>query len=227
MERKLEFHKLQNGEVMIYNTTVLTKADIIEIISISGAEKEIFEGVQERKLEKLKPTWFEYASKRTKQERQEYKDANNLEMLQWLHDNISYNADWTMNIFKLHKTFCEDLSWTGKEYNRKDAKQLAESKWYTLPTDYNEYDSDKEKQQSDRYRVINLFTNGDRNPMIGIGLFRDMTWCKYRYWTATPYKDEKWKEVSDIILIRTLNHKNRNCDYSRSHKHVCGFKDME
>jgi hypothetical protein len=56
MERKLEFHKLQNGEVMIYNTTVLTKADIIEIISISGAEKEIFEGVQERKLEKLKPT---------------------------------------------------------------------------------------------------------------------------------------------------------------------------
>jgi hypothetical protein len=55
MKSKLEFHKLQDGEVMIYNTTVLTKADIIEIISISGAEKEIFEGLQERKFEKLQP----------------------------------------------------------------------------------------------------------------------------------------------------------------------------
>jgi hypothetical protein len=149
--------------------------------------------------------------------------------LQWIQNNVSYNFDWTMNILKLHKTFCEDLSWTEQKCNWEEAKQLAESKWYALPSDYNDCDSDEVKQGSDWYKVINIFSNGHWDTREGIECFRDIAWCNSRYWTTTPYKDEKWKSVSGVARSRSLSKAScsRCWNYARYSGRVCGFKDMD
>ena len=174
----------------------------------------------------MKPAGFEHASLLAKKRREDLKNSGTIDKIQWIRDNISYNSDWTMNIIKLHKTFCEDVSWIGQTCNWEDAKQLAILKWYTLPTDYNDTDSDEVKQQSDWYTVINVFSNGNGDTTEGRKLFRDMAWCTGRYWTATPYKDEKWEEVKDVACVRIMNRANcaRNWLFTDDDTRVCAFK---
>ena len=172
--------------------------------------------------ERLKPVGFEYAPASAKNKRERLRD----ETLQWMYYNISYNSDWTMNIHELNKTFCEDVSWTGKMCNWEDAKALAASKWYTLLTDYNDCDSREEKEQSDRYNVINIFSDGNWDTTEGMKLFRDMAWCNDLYWTATPYKDGNWIKGKGVARSRKLDEHNcyRSWDDIYYNHHVCGFK---
>ena len=210
-----------------------TEDSLIDVLSGKENSEEFIAKLQELQLtkkkeeyEKLKPEWFEFAPQLFQQKRKELKSVANEERLQWFHDNVSYNTDGNMNILKLHKTFCKDVSGTGQRCNWEDAKALAESKWYALLTDYNECDSDEVKQQSDWYKVINIFSNGYWDTTDGMELFRDMTWCDSRYWTATLYKNEKWEEVNGVARSRLLN-----TYYCRSYwadtdglYRVCGFK---
>jgi hypothetical protein len=62
------------------------------------------------KYEALKPAGFEYAPQSAKAKWEELAKTKKVEKLQWIHDNVSYNSDYTINIFALKKTFCEDIS---------------------------------------------------------------------------------------------------------------------
>lgn len=223
-----------NGEII--EQIITTDTELIETLLAMEYSDNFATNFQKSYLrkkseqyEKLLPVWFDYAPELAKEKRKELENTNNLEKLQWIHDNVSYNPDHSMNIIKLNKTFCEDVSWTSKAYNWEDAKQLAASKWYTLGTDYNDCDSDEVKQNSDWYKVINIFSNGNWDTAGGMKFFRDMAWCDSRYWTATKYKNEKWKESSFVTRKRKLSEYgcNRNWDYTNSICRVCGFKNME
>jgi len=72
----------------------------------------------------LKPAGFEFAPESAKQKREELKNTDNVEKLQWIHDNVSYNADHTMNILKLEKTFCENISGQDKSFTFAQAQKL-------------------------------------------------------------------------------------------------------
>jgi len=212
----------------ILEKTDLTDADLAYILG--DKHIAIIQKLQLTKkreaYEKLQPAWFEYAPASAKEKWEEYKNTDNLEKLQWIHDNVSYNADHTMNILKLKKTFCEDVSWTGKNCNWEDAKQLAESKWYTLPTDYNDCDSDEVKQDSDWYKVINIFSNENWDTVEGMKLFRDIAWCNNRYWTSTEYKNDKWEKLEGLARYRILNASYilRSWFTMIYNSRVCGFK---
>ena len=189
--------------------------------------KELQLAERKEQFEKLKPAWFDYAPKSVKERWEEYKNTDNLEKLQWIHDNVSYNSDHTMNILKLKKTFCEDVSWTGQRCGWEEAKQLATSKWYTLGTDYNNCDSDEVKHDSDWYKVINIFSNGNGDTAEAMELFRDITWCNSRYWTATEYKNDKWEKLEGVFRGRGLGESGCGRDWSSTgyNGRVCGFKD--
>ena len=222
-----------------------TKEELIESLSDLPDSDGIIKAIQEKKLANkreqykiLKPAWFDDAPESAKKKWEEYKNTDNLEMLQWLHDNVSWNANHTMNILKLNKTFCKDISWTGKIGHWKDAKKLAKSRWYTLPTDYNDCDPDEVKHDSDWYKMINIFSNGNWDTTQGMELFSDMAWCNdrnNRYWTATAYKYEDWHVSKDknwyISTVRCRKLGKGNCErrwsYTYHSRLVCGRKDMK
>jgi len=181
---------------------------------------------KESKYTALEPLWFEFAPDSVKRKREEIKTTDNIEELQWIHDNVSYNIDGTMNIIKLKKIFNKDISWIDKKCNWKEAKQLAVSKWYTLPTDYNDDDSDEVKHNSDWYTVINVFSDGKWDTVEGMELFRDLAWCNNRYWTATEYKNDKWEKLEGVARRRRLNESYcyRYWGYTYGSTRVCGFK---
>jgi len=201
-------------------------ADVLSGQHISRIQKWKLAKKKEQ-FEKLRPIGFDDAPDSAKEKWEEYIDTDNLEQLQWMHDNVSWNADHTMNIIKLKKTFCEDVSWIDQKCDWEDAKALAKSKWYTLPTDYNDSDSDEVKQNSDWYTVINIFSNGNWDTIEGMKLFRDMAWCNNRYWTATEEKNDKWEEFKDFVRSRNLYDIicYRHWMNFYFHARVCGFKD--
>jgi hypothetical protein len=184
---------------------------------------------EEAQYKTLQPKWFDYAPLSMKQKRKELKNTDNVEKLQWIHDNVSYNADSTINILKLNKTFCEDISWQNKHFKFKQAQELERNNiwWYKLMTDYHPTDSDQEKIQTDWYKVINVFSDGQWDTVEGMQFFRDMSWCNGRYWTATTYKNDKWKKLKSVARFRTLY--KHGCgagwDGTDYDYRVCGLKD--
>ncbi len=222
-QKELALQKIQEALVGFSSTA---KKDIFDELGVKTSAE--IEAEKENKYFSLRPTWFDDAPQSAKQKRKELVKKEDTEKMQWMHDNVSYNGDHTMNIIKLKKTFCEEVSWTGQRCNWKEAKTLAESKWYELPTDYNECDSQGIKKNSDWYKVINIFSDGEWDTVEGMELFRDLAGCNSRYWTATPYKNEKWKIVSGVARIRIL-FKDTCCSYwhyTDSYSRVCGFKDI-
>lgn len=222
-----------------YQDVIVTREELIDaLLKMSDSDKFLAD-VQEKKLakkidqyNKLKPIWFDYAPTSAKEKWEEYKNNDNVEMLQWIYDNISYNSDHTMNIIALKKIFCEDISWNKQTMNFNDAKKLATSKWYKLMTDYNDTDAEEIKKQNDWYKVINLFSWSKWDTREWMKLFRDMTWCNHWYWADAPYKDWKWRLIWGFARHRGLcKNKDYYCDRSwkntESHDCVCGFKDME
>lgn len=221
---------------------VLNKQDIIDILRKLESEdrKEIFLKFQNEntesewadkveKYEILKPAGFEHAPQSAKAKWEELAKTKKVEKLQWIYDNVSYNSDHTMNILALKKTFCEDISWQNDTFTFAQAQKLEKTNtwWYKLMTDYNDADSDQEKKQSDWYKLINLFSWNNWDTYAWMEFFRDMAWCNNRYWTATPYKDEKWKIVKGVVRYRKLDkyYCNGYWSITDNNNRVCGFKD--
>lgn len=214
-------------------SVIATREELIDALLEMHDSDKLLADVQEKKLAKkkeqykqLQPIWFRYAPKSAQKKRKELETADDLEKIEWLKSIISYNRDHTINILPVHKTFCKDISRKGQEYNWIDAKELAESEWYELGSDYNDSDSPDVKKSSDWYTVVNVFSNGNWDTVEGRGWFRDMTWCHDRYWTATKYKNEKWEESGDLVCNRILNKFNcmRHYKYINLKNLVCGFK---
>ncbi|EKD44245.1 MAG: hypothetical protein ACD_71C00199G0001 [uncultured bacterium (gcode 4)] len=201
---------------------VLSEQDISRIQKLKLAKKR-------EQYEKLQPAGFEHAPESAKQKREELKNTDNVEKMKWCQDNISYNADHTINIIAIKKTFCEDISGQNNTFTFAQAQELEKTNvwWYRLMTDYNETDTEQEKKQTDWYKVVNLFGENTWDTTGWMAMFRDMSWCNNRYWTATPYKDEKWKLVSGVVRTRLLNEDycDRNWDNAYYNNRVCGFKD--
>ncbi|MFA7717962.1 MAG: hypothetical protein WC875_04570 [Candidatus Absconditabacterales bacterium] len=223
----------QGFTLKVSEKTDITDAELVDILGnerIAGLQKLQLAKKKEQ-YESLKPAGFDDAPESVKAKWEKYKNTDNLEKLQWIHDNVSYNADHTMNIIKLKKTFCEDISGQNKRFTWEQAQELEKTNagGYKLMSDYNGCDADK-KEQTDRYKVINIFSNGNGDTVEGMVLFKDMAGCNDRYWTTTPYKDENGTEVKGVALIRRLSKDgcNRTWDDAGNSGlglRVCGFKD--
>lgn len=168
----------------------ITDRDLAKVLSYKDLSR-----IKQIKIADLQPTWLSNAPKSVQKKRHKIAansiSTGNLEKLQWISENISYNLDGTMNIINLGITFCEDVTGIGKRCNREDAKTEAESKWYRLGSDYNDGDSQEVREASDRYRVINCFSGGKWDTVKWMEFFRDMSWCDGRYWTSTKSEDGK------------------------------------
>lgn len=226
----LKFHHVLNKQDIIDILCKLPSKEREEILlkfQNENTESEWTDKIEE--YETLKPAGFEYAPKSAQGKWKEWANTKNLEKMKWSQNNVSYNADGTINILSLKKTFCEDISWQDESFTFAQAQELEKTNawWYKLMTDYNDTDSDQEKKQTDRYKLINLFSWNNWDTVEGMRLFRDMAWCNNRYWTATPYKDEKWKIVNGVARYRELygSHCLRSWHYTGNDGRVCGFKD--
>ena len=92
----------------ISEKTDITDKELVDVLSeqdISRIQKLQLTKKREQ-YEKLNPTGFEYAPKSAQEKWKALENSDNIEKLQWIYDNVSYNADHTMNIIKLNKTFC-------------------------------------------------------------------------------------------------------------------------
>jgi hypothetical protein len=178
---------------------------------------------QKENYEALKPVWFEHASQKAKKYRKKLVDAKNVEQMKHLQKILVYNDDKkTIRLPEIDETFCSDLVWWNS-MNRNDSMNLAKSKWYHLLSDWNDCDSEIDKKKSDWWRLENTFWKYANQ----WALFSMLDFDNDRYWTATPYKDEKWKIVSGVVRDRTLgeNDCNRGWYYTSYDGRVCGFKD--
>ncbi len=216
------------------NQTPITRQELVDVLADYSDIDGLFRDVQKRKLankrekyEELIPAGFKNAPTSVKKKWEELKNTDDAETMKWIQDNISYNADHTMNILKLKKTFCEDISGQNKRFTFEQAQELSKQTGYTLMTDYNNIDIEEEKTQTDWYQVINIFSQGNGDTPQWMVMFRDMAWCDDIYWTATPYKDKNWNELKGVVCDRTLVKStfNSSCSNTDTHNRVCGFKD--
>ncbi|MCX6824892.1 MAG: hypothetical protein NTY80_01590 [candidate division SR1 bacterium] len=229
----------KNGEITIsdmFSHVETTRKKLLNaIINMSDSadfiamlNKEQLNKKQEE-YELLKPAGFEHAPKSAKKMREELKDDNDIKELKWLQDNISRNVNHTMNIIQLKKIFCRDISGENKRFTLAQAQELEKTNvgGYRLMTDYNDSDSEEKEKQNDWYQVINVFSNGDGDTYEGISMFRDMSGCIGRYWTATKYKNGKGEENPGIVMGRILdsNSCHRHCLNIEENYRVCGLKD--
>ncbi len=215
----------------ISEKTEITDKELVDILNDKQLDRpnKLQLAKKREQYEKLKPTWFNNAPDSAKKKRETLKTEDKVGLMQYLYYNVSYNLDGTMNIINLHKTFCEDISYKRKKFNFAQAQELAKTNfgWYKLMTDYNDCDIDEDKKQTDRYKVINIFSQNKWDTAEWMELFRDMAWCNNRYWTGTPHKNEKWKEVKGIARSRFLDeyYIRGYWNDTNSNNRVCGFKD--
>jgi hypothetical protein len=73
----------------------VTDQELVEILSDEDISRiQELQLVKKREqYEKKKPVGFEYAPESAKKKREEYENTNNLEKLQWIQNNVSYNFD--------------------------------------------------------------------------------------------------------------------------------------
>ncbi len=217
-----------------FTLKISEKTEITDKELVSMLTEQDFSRIQELQLakkkeqyEKLKPAGFEYAPTSANEKWEELKNTDNVETMKRIHNNISYNSDYTMNILELKKTFCEDISWQNEKFNFVQAQELSKQTWYTLMTHHNNTDTEEEKIQTDWYQVINIFSQGNGDTPEWMVMFRDMAWCNNTYWTATPYKNENWKEVKGSVREVLLYKEGlgRVRAYTYHINRVCGLKD--
>lgn len=220
-----------------YQSIIVTREELVDALVEFSDSDNILSKVEAKKLairreeyKKMEPVWFEYAGELAKKYWEKLKNEDNVKQIQYLSKNVSYNIDGTMNILALKKTFCEDISRQNKKFNFIQAQALNEVNhwWYKLMTDYNNTDTEDEKKQSDWFQVINIFSwgNGDTNAWMAV--FKNMAWCNSQYWTITPYKDESWEEIKDIVRYRNLDedHTQKRWGSLYFNDRVCGLKNM-
>lgn len=232
--------KWENGWVVVtYNEVQisLTKKDIVGILLASGDDERIITELQEKKLmnkkeqyKSLQPKWFENASEIAKRYRKVLEYKNNIKQMKYLQSIVSYNENGTMNILPLNKTFCKDIGGKNQTFSHPAAQNLEKenTEGYNLMTDYNETDTKEEREQTDWYKVVNVFSENQWDTIDAMYILRDMAWCNNRYWTATYYKNEKWEVVWGLARLRRLrkSHVSRTWSNTYSTFLVCGFKDM-
>jgi len=176
--------------------------------------------------EKLRPEWFNHAPKNTQDYRKNLENKANewdkeavkeMKFFQW---KFAYNEDGSVKLLTLEwgKTFCADLTekWWYKNWD--DAKTLANSKWYRLPTDWNDWDNQADKEGTDWYKLEQYF--GDYSHTWAL---THMLGCvPGRYWTGTEYKNQK-----GVARIRVLDEYDLYRGWSNiyNNSRVCGFKD--
>ncbi len=231
--------KLQSWEIEISWLSMLKRTSeqsLIEALAEMPDSDSFLVKVQEKILAKkqeqyeaLKPAGFEHAPQSAKKKRQELIYSNDVEKMKWCYDNVSYNADGTMNIIKLKKTFCEDISGKNQLFNVAQSQNIEKTNvwWYRLMTDYNDWDLDEVKKKSDWYQVINIFSHGNWDIVDAMIFFKEMAWCNNRYWTATRYKNELWEGTPESIRVRMLdaNYICRSNYSTLNSRRVCGLKD--
>jgi len=191
---------------------------------LAGLPDSFFAKLQDRKLaqkkeqyEQLKPAGFKFAPEKAKKYRQDLEDADDVEQMKCLSTILSYNQDNTVGLPTIKETFCADLAWW-RSMNRKESMDFAKSKWYHLLSDWNDCDSEAEKQSTDWYRLENLFWEyADK-----WALFCMLGFDNDRYWTGTKYENQE-----GVARYRKLNkhYCNSYWDYTYYYRRVCGFKD--
>jgi hypothetical protein len=82
--------------------------------------------------EKDFPKWFKYAPLSAQAYLWELYIAEKLSrdngLAKYRRENISYNKDWTINIIKLGKTFCNDITGDSRALTYSEAEKLAKEK---------------------------------------------------------------------------------------------------
>ena len=207
----------------------VTENELVDAILNMPSSNDLLAKIQMEKKERyvmFQPEWFHNAPKSAQEKREKLK---NTKWISIFDNNISYNTDWTLNIIKLNMTFSEDISWSGDKLYWEEAKEFVQSKWYRLGSDYGFYDSPEIRKSSDRYKVINEFSDGKWDIEVGREFFRDMAWCDGQYWTDTPYRDQEWVVQEDTVLQRMFDNTicdRFKCDTKKTILYVCGWKNM-
>lgn len=180
--------------------------------------------------EPLRPIGFQYAPQITKDYRQELESRakeghqyaiDEMNFFQW---KFKYNRDGTVDLlqFGWGKTFCPDLTGNGISMNWNEAKSLAIAKWYWLLSDWHNWDSQEDKENTDWYTLEKYF--GDYAHTWAIAC---MLGCEPAfYWTNTEYCTKDWVK-SGSVYTRNLN--KFDCKRYLAEKNdinrVCGFKN--
>lgn len=217
----------------------LTNENIVSILGIlpPSDQKDVLDKFQNEKdllensetSESLRPIWFEYVSQKTKDYRKILEDKKDIKQMKYLKSICSYNSDGTLNFIPLNKTFCKDITNIDEKLPFDHAQKLSEQTGYSLLTDYNDVDTDK--QETDFYKIINLFNPyGEKkwDTTEARAIFSNMAWCEGRWYrTATPYKDLSWKVDPNSFYVRTLSNLYLGrIRYGKDNYFcVCGLKD--
>ena len=189
--------------------------------------------------DRFKPIWFDDAPESAIKKREELKNTDNVEKMEWCRNNISYNADHTMNILSLKKTFCENISWQQKRFTFAEAQELEKSNiwWYEIIDDYRDdhngdyptrVDTEDDKKKTGWYKIVDVFSWNNWDTEDGMRFFRDMSWCDDEYRTLTQCKDKEWNNYGNLVYTRTLSERycKRSFTTIPSWACVCGWKNM-
>jgi len=203
----------------VLEKTDITDAELAESLGDDRIAKiqKLQLNKKKEQYEQLKPVGFEHASKKAKKYRQELEDADDVKQMKHLSTILVYNQDNTVGLPTIKETFCADLAWW-RSMNQKDSMELANSKWYHLLSDWNDYDSGVIKQSTDWYKLENLFWEyADK-----WALFCMLGFDNDRYWTSTTYENKE-----GVARDRGLNesYRYRSCSDTNNDHRVCGFKD--
>ncbi len=229
IQRKIAVEKTQE---FLAGLSLIAKKEILtELLKRTSAEIEAEKETEQKiKHAALRPEWLSHTPQDTQDYRKRLEDKarqwdneaiQEVEFFQW---KFAYNADGTVNLIQLNETFCADLTGNWWTRNSKNAKELAETKWYHLLMDYNDSDSEIEKRKTDWYKLEQYFGEYAKTWAITyiLGCITD------RYWTGTEYKNKDWSRRESYARMRGLRiqYINSYWDYILIGRRVCGFKKM-
>jgi len=190
--------------------------------------------------ESLKPAGFDYAPW-LKHKWEELTQTNDIKELQWIHDNISYNSDGTINIIKLNITICKDISSKGEKISKWDLRRSIMKRgedwkeiylvWeYKIMTAHDNTHSAEENKNSDWYQVLNIFSWGHWDTEKSRKLFKDISWFNDIYRTATYhygddsqyFRGQVYWDFREKIPSLTFD----NSYYHTLKSYMCGIKKL-
>ena len=212
----------------VLEKTDITDAELAEILGndrIAKMQKLQLDKKREQ-FKELRPTGLTHTPQDTQDYRKALEDKavewdkeaiKEMEFFQW---KFAYNEDGSVKLLTLEwgKTFCADLTERWWYANWVDADELAKSKWYRLPTDWNAWDKQADKEATDWYKLEQYF--GDYSHTWA--LTHILGCIPGRYWTGTKYENQE-----GVARVRLLIKDNLSSYwyYTNYTNRVCGFKD--
>ncbi len=182
------------------------------------------ETIQERfetesaEYDTLKPVWFEYAPDKVQRYWSTLEEKKDIEQMKHLKKILVYNDDKkTIGLPQIDEIFCYNL-----EPRRCFSVIIksVESKWYNLLSDWNDWDSETDKEKTDCHRLITMFWKYVHAIPFMLNLDR-----KNNFWTKTKYKDKNWNE--DFVLLRTGSDFSRDMNHTDWYHNAFGFKKKD